>query len=353
MRFNIGRRNQKRNNPFAGIIFGIGLFLGSFVMLYLNEGRVDLSKIARNSEPLSAEVASGETDGAFVAVSGTLRAANGVTDSELLTTGDFLQLDREAEMYAWDEDRESNDDGPDRITYDKEWTSSPSDSDRFDRPNGHYNPPMRYSSETFTVESMTLGNYAVGANQLFFRQKQSVNLEPAMLQMGKIDDDYLYIGVQSVADPNVGDIRVQYSGFANGQDVTLFGQQDGDEIRPYIHRDDTLIFRVYPSDRDSAIASMRSEFLALLWGFRGGGFMMMWIGLMAIVSPLTNLLGRVPVLGDAGNFVIGAAAFGIALVLSVITIIISALLQNPIALVILFLAIVGGGIFIWQQQKKE
>lgn len=353
MRFRLNRRRNKKSNPFVAIIMGIGLFLGSFIVLYLNEGRVDLSRIARESVSVDATAVDSTSDGKLVAATGTLRSDSAVTDAALLASGDFLSISRSVEMYAWDETSESNDDGPTRYTYSKEWTNKPEDSSRFRGNNNYYNPPMKFSDETFKASSLTLDAYTLSSKNLFFRGQEPLNLEPSMLREGRIDGDYHYIGSGSIADPTVGDLRIQYTAFANNQRVTVFGQQDGAELRPYTHRDDTILFRAYPGDRESAIATMRSEFLAMIWGFRGGGFVMMWIGMMLIISPLTNILGRVPVLGNAGNAVIGAVAFVIALVLSAVTIVISAILHNPIALAIIFLLIVGAGVLIWRQQRSE
>lgn len=347
-----GRSRRKRSNPFVGILFGIGLFFGSFVMLYMNEGRVDLSKVADDAIPVQAETASAENSGELVAISGLLRSNAPVTDEVLLTGGSFLQLDRSVEMYAWDESRETEEDTDvTRYTYDKEWTSSPQNSEEFNNPTGHFNPPMRYQDEAFTAVSATIGPFETFPDQLFFMQKERLALDGGLLKEGRVDGDYLFIGEGSVGQPQIGDLRIWYDVFPNGQQVTLFAEQEGNQLRPYVARNDAILYRAYPSDRETAIASMRSEYLTLLWGLRVGGLMMMWIGMMVFVSPLTQLLGRVPILGDAGQAVIAVVAFVIAFSLSLITIIISAILHSPIALIILLLLIVGAGIFAWQRRQ--
>ncbi|MCP5094398.1 MAG: hypothetical protein GY943_02465 [Chloroflexi bacterium] len=351
MSFNLRRRNKKNSNPFVGILFGLGLFLGSFVLLYFNEGRVDLSKIAADSIAVSADSVSSDNQEKLVAVSGTLHADDPVGDPELLRSGRFLQLERTAEMYAWREASDKDDEsGVKEFEYKRDWTSTPENSQNFNNPNGHFNPFMQYSDEAFTVPSVSLGAFNANTGNLFFMQKEDLVLTEGMLAEGHLVDNYIFIGEGTLDDPEVGDLRIAYEGFANEQSVTLFAEQYENQLRPFT-QDDTVLFRVYPSDRESAIASMRTEFLTLIWGFRVGGLLLMWIGLMTIVSPVTRLLGYLPLVGDAGRFVISIIAFAIAFVLSLITIVVSAILHSPIALITIFILVIAGGVFLWRKRE--
>jgi len=350
MSFKLRRRNRK-GNPFVGMLFGIGLFFGSFVLLYLNEGRVDLSTIADESIPISADTVSSENQGKLVAVSGALHSDEKVGDPELLTTSSYLQLERSAEMYAWEESSDDDDDGK-TYDYTREWTSDPENSENFNNPNGHFNPSMKYRDEKFTVSSAAIGAFTVDPNALFFMQKEVVQLREGMLLQGQVADNYIFIGHGTLNEPEVGDLRMSYKAFANDQSVTLFGEQHENTLRPYTQKN-TVLYRVYPSDRETAVADMHTEFLTLLWAFRVGGFMMMWVGLMAMASPLTSLLGYLPVLGNAGRLVISFAAFAIAFVFSLITIVISAILHNPISLITIFILLIIGGVFLWRRRDGE
>lgn len=347
------RRNKKNSSPFVGILFGIGLFFGSFVLLYLNEGRVDLSKIAVNSIPVSAESVHGENQDKLVAVSGTLHSDAPLGDPDLLTTSHYLQLERSAEMYAWEETEDDDDDtGVTSYDYKRDWTSSPENSQNFNNPNGHFNPPMKYQDEEFTVSSISLGAYSANPTSLFFMQKEDVQLSEGMLLEGRVANNFIFIGKGTLNEPEVGDLRISYKAFANDQSVTLFAEQYENQLRPFTQKD-TILYRAYPTDRETAITSMRTEFLTLLWASRVGGLMMMWIGLMVMVSPLTRMLGYLPIVGEAGRFVISLVAFAIAFVLSLITIIISAIIHSPIALITILLLLIAGGVFLWQRKNQE
>jgi hypothetical protein len=89
----------------------------------------------------------------------------------------------------------------------------------------------------------------------------------------------------------------------------------------------------------------------MLWGFRAMGFFAMWLGLGMLVSPLTALLRFIPVLGNLGRKAIGALTFVLALLLSLVIIVISALLHNIWALLTLAV-LLGAGFYFWQRNQR-
>ncbi|MEK7086035.1 MAG: TMEM43 family protein, partial [Patescibacteria group bacterium] len=120
-----------------GVGMGILLFLASFGVLYWNEGRVDLSEVAKNAVEISStEVALAGVDGKLVSTNGKITSGETLGDGLYLNPGKYLSVHRDVEMYAWVEKTSSNSDtnlgGSETTettyTYAKEWTSSPSSS---------------------------------------------------------------------------------------------------------------------------------------------------------------------------------------------------------------------------------
>lgn len=351
MAFRRNRRN--RSNPIVTFLMGLALFFGSFGVLFFNEGRVDLSKVAKKSISVSSDSVNPSNDGELVAVSGVLRSSEQLGDEGLLAAGDYLQLSRKAEMFAWDETKESDEDSSvDRYSYNTEWTTSPENSNNFNNPNGHFNPPMPYDQAEFTVSNATVGEYGVNTNSLFFMNQEVLPLSDSMVLEGKSFGEHIFIGSGSLEQPEVGDIRIQYTAYPNNQQATVFGQQVDGDLRPFTGPKDSLLYRAYPTDRETAISNMRTEYLALLWAFRFGGLMMMWSGMALAISPLTNLLGAVPLVGNLGRTAINIVAFIIAFVLTTITVIISAILNSVVALIVIVL-LVAGGLYYWKMSKNE
>lgn len=348
------RRRNRRSNPVVTFLFGVALFFGAFGVLFINEGRVDISKVARGSVETTAVSVDPANEGKLVAVTGLLQSDETLGDGELLLDGNYLQIERSAEMYAWDEDRKTDSDtNVTRYEYDKEWTSSPANSSGFNNPNGHYNPPMIYKSDDFTVQNASLGAFRVDTADLFFMEKEPLPLTNKMVLDGELVEEYLFIGSGTLSRPEIGDVRIKYAVFPNGETVTVFGEQRESQLRPFTGPKETLLYRAYVGDRESAIASMRTEFLRILWGFRAGGFVMMWIGLMTMVSPLTRLMGAVPLVGGLGQTAVAIVTFLVALLLSGITIIISAILNNIFALITVAILIVAVGVFFWQRRGED
>jgi len=83
------------------------------------------------------------------------------------------------------------------------------------------------------------------------------------------------------------------------------------------------------------------------------GFLMMWFGLNLFFGPVNALLDIVPFLGSAGRMVIGIATLPIAIVLSLVTIILSIIAHSPILLVLVFVALGAGGFVFYQRKAKK
>jgi hypothetical protein len=113
------------------------------------------------------------------------------------------------------------------------------------------------------------------------------------------------------------------------------------------------LYRVFVNtDREGAIQEMNTEYVVIGWILRLVGFLLMWIGLGLCFGPITAFLDVLPFLGSAGRFVIGLVALPVALVLSVITIVISILAHNILALIVL-LGLLIGGVMLWSKLSKR
>jgi hypothetical protein len=109
----------------------------------------------------------------------------------------------------------------------------------------------------------------------------------------------------------------------------------GNKIGAYIH-EDVKLYRVFYGSRGEAISTMKTEFKILTWVLRGVGFFLMWIGLSSILGPVNIVLDFLPIAGKISRFIIGLLSFITALILSIVTILVSIIFHN-IFLLILFL----------------
>lgn len=244
-----------------------------------------------------------------------------------------------------------------RYYYNEGWTAYPEDSNQFNDTD-YYNPPMPFQGDTFTVSTAQVGAYQVTPRSLDFPQPEALNLNnEAYTDNFPINayttdfGDYIYIGDFTIEDPDIGDLRVSFAAVPQTNNVTIFGEVSGDQIIPHVVGDNETLYRVFFTDRASAIVKMEEEYTAALWGTRAAGFFMMWCGMFLMFFPLTFLISFLPLLERFGNFAIGALTFFAAALISTIVIIISFVLHNiwvligMICLVVLIFGGIGAGLF--------
>ena len=83
------------------------------------------------------------------------------------------------------------------------------------------------------------------------------------------------------------------------------------------------------------------------------GILLVIFGISAIVSPITNLLGKIPLLGSIANGAIGLVSFALGLAISLIVIAVAWFRYRPILSIILIVAVVGLIIFAKTFSKKK
>jgi len=348
-----------------GIVFGIILFVGSFFVLWFNEGRVDLSKIAKLAVPVDPNIVDEKAEGKLISVTGKLESDQMLGDPEFLKPGPYIKLIREVEMYAWKEKthttRETKIGGGEEVrttySYVKEWTSHPEDSSSFRHPEGHTNPAMPLEGETFFVESAKVGAYEFAPREADLSPLTSISLNSENVILtgtAKLEGNYIFIGQGTLTNPQIGDLRVSFKGVKTGQNVTLFGKLENGKVVPYYHKEKTRLYRLLAGSREEAIVQMAREYKINVWLFRIIGFLMMWIGLNLIFGPISTILDIVPIFGSVSKGLIGIVTFVVSLVFSIVTIIISMVFRNIIALIlVLFLAVVGTIFWIKGKRKKQ
>ncbi|WP_009634150.1 Protein of unknown function (DUF1625) [Synechocystis sp. PCC 7509] len=170
----------------AALTLGAILFIGSFWLLIWNEGRIDLSLVAKSATELSALTIDRNAIGKLVTVTGEISGDRAIGDSEFLQPLPYVVLDRTVEMYAWDEDTntttEKHRDGSETkrttYTYDREWTNYPENSSNFRYKAGHENPPMSVGAQIYKATTAMLGVYQVDMasfQQVLNRRPSCVN----------------------------------------------------------------------------------------------------------------------------------------------------------------------------------
>lgn len=358
---------------FGGILVGILLFLASFVVLYWNEGRVDVSQIAKKAVEVKSSQVDASVDQKLISVTGPITSAEKLSDNLFLNESDYIAIYRKSEMYAWTEKTNTNtttqtggsQTTETTYTYDKVWSNTPEKSSSFKHPEGHENPNQSVTSETFKVNDSKIDEYKLDMANLKLDTSLLVSAEKLQLDSNKttltpadkiVDNYYVYQGAGNISNPQVGDQRISYYVLPQKEIITVFGRLSSGKITTYTDEKNNTLFRVFLGDRATAISTMKTEYTVMTWILRLVGFLLMWIGLSAMFGPISVVLDFLPFLGSASRAVIGFITFIAALVLSGLTILISMIIHNIIALIIILVIIIIAAIIIitiFMKKKKN
>src|SRR5690606_8870270 len=145
---------QRLGQSIVGALMGLGLFFGSFVLLWWNEGNVvaekeALTEMQKMVVKTNAAKPAAEHDGKLVHATAKLETSETLGDAPYLKEGKFLAIERKVEMYQWVEDEESESSTSvggkktttTKYTYKLAWREGRVDSESFQKPEGHRNPP--------------------------------------------------------------------------------------------------------------------------------------------------------------------------------------------------------------------
>jgi hypothetical protein len=358
---------QKLMGSIKGILLGLILFIGSFVVIFINEGRVDVSNIASTATEINSTESNTELDGQLITTTGNLVTTAKLGDT-YLQEGNYISLRRIEEMYAWEEESDHDSDTDSTTySYNKVWTSSPEDSDHF-RDKSYENPKKSVENVSLNVGKARIGNYEIDIPSVSLPAHTEVRLDSENTIVGGrlLDEDedeeyyenfedipgtvedgkYIFRGFGTYGEPEIGDIRISYTAYEAGNEVSIFGKLNGNKISPYIGDKNTKLYRIFEGTADEGRVQMHNEYTGSKWMLRILGFVLMWLGLGLVLGPISATLDFVPVVGSLSRSVIGLVTFIVAGILSTIAIWISMILQNIWALLVVIL-VAGGSIYAY------
>lgn len=379
-------------SAFGGIIGGFVLFFGAFALLFWNEGRVDMSLIAKQAQDLPSTERNAELEGKLVHTTGTLAIDQKIGDGLYLQDGDYVSVKRVVEMYAWEEKTEStsekklggSEETTTSYTYGKDWSGNPAKSSSFKKPEGHTNPSLAIKGDMTTVNRATVGIYTIDPSKAGTPGYEELTLTPENTMLGTPDavtasgatlagsgavmdtasgatintdrarliSNFVYLGSGTLTNPQVGDIRISYEVARPGSEVTVIGKLSGDKISTYSDGKNSL-YSLSGGTFEEAVQSMAAMHSTMGWVWRFVGFFMMWIGLSTVFSPLSVLLDVLPFLGSISRGVVSGITFVVALVLSIVTILLSMIVHNIFLLILIALAGLGAAFYMIKQKGQK
>ena len=357
-----------------GILFGVVLFLASFVVLFWNEGRAvtTAKSLAEGSKvvvSVDAAQVSPQNEGKLVHFTGTAATTDVLRDPQFQISAPALKLQRHVEMYQWIEDKKSETHkklggGEETVTtynYNKQWSETWHDSSVYKQFADHANPRKAVENDTQVAPKITVGAFTLSSglvDQIAGSQALPLPADaPETLPDGFKKSATGYYRGANPDQPAIGDLRVTFA-VVKPQEVSVIAQQAAGTLRPYATAAGRNLEMLAPGSHSAPemFQTAQTQNAHLTWILRGVGFLAMWFGLMLVLNPLKILADFVPFFGTLVGAGLMLVTLAVALPLSLVTIAVAWFVFRPllsIGLVALAIVVVGGlGMIILKRRPK-
>jgi len=332
------------------IIIGIGL-------LWFNEGNnvkniKAIAEARKNVIQVSSQTIDSANEGALIATSGKLNILSDELQDDIFeVTQKTAKLVRNVEMYQWEENEDTDSDGNTTYSYSKEWSNNIIDSSNFHSPS-HVNPQvMPYESKTLLATGVDVGAFSLTLEQIERLDTPEVysNLSNEIAEnlKLKIEQNY-FTTAANLATPEIGDIRISFK-YNNDSEVSLLGKQYENKIVDYVTQSGKgKTFNVIVSGiktGEAMINDIEASNNMLKWVLRAIGILLIIMGIAGVLSPISRLTSRVPILGNIVGAAVGGISFLLGLAIGLLVIAIAWIRFRPLLgiglIVVVVLLIIG------------
>ncbi|CAK0772300.1 putative DUF3068 domain-containing protein [Azospirillaceae bacterium] len=335
---------ERMSNSFFGIPIGVILIVLPIALLWWNEDRaVAIEKAIGEAQNIVVSIDSKSVEprhnGKLVHVTGVATAAGAIKDSALdLSFPGYLVINRQVEMFQWKEIREDK-----AWVYRQTWSRDWENSDHFKYPQGHVNPRASAQSDSLTAKDARLGTFRlddaslgrVEANIAVQWNNRATGMReilPPNTPAGHslLPGGVLYRG-KSPEKPQVGDLRITYTGLPSGSVLSIIARQSSDSFAPYPTSNGQKIQIVRYGDHtpQEMFNDELSNNSFMTWMLRLGGLFGLWIGFMLLLGPLSSVLSFLPFVGELVEGAIAIFALVFALVIGSVVIALAWLAVHP------------------------
>lgn len=363
---------SRLTSAIGGVLVGILFFLGSFALIFWNEGRtVKRARALAEGKGLVVTVEADTVDpaneGALVHMTGEAQTKERLQDSTFGVDVAALRLERKVEMYQWKETKSTKTrkraggrkETTTTYSYSRTWSSSVISSSNF-RESGHTNPgSMPYQTMSWQVSKATIGAFTLSSSLLGDIDAWETlppSTAKAVPSGMSVDGEYLYRGTGSLGSPQVGDVRIAFRS-VKPCTVSFYSKQVGKSFAPYKTSNGQTLQRLAVGSHtaEELFSAAEDENTLICWLVRIGGFVLMWVGLMLIVKPFQVMADVIPFIGDLVGAGLAIAAFAIAAPLTLMTIAVGWIAYRPLLGIglIVVAVLIFGGIFSATRGRKK
>lgn len=357
-------------NSFKGIVAGVVMIAIAFFLLFWNEGRAvkrykTLKEGVGKVLPVGADTVDTANEGQLVHLSGDATTEELLQDSIFGESHVALRLKRDVEMYQWKESSRTREKkklggGVEKVTeytYDKSWSKTLISSSNFKQSAEHRNPDsMPYPSKTMNAKDARVGAFEMTSALLSkmngFESVIPSELPKALQSKATIQGEQIYVGADAAA-PKVSDVRVRFS-VVNPGTVSIVANQVGDSFEPYRSKNggSILLLQSGTISAEAMFQQAKDGNKTMTLILRVVGFILMFLGFLSILKPLSVIADVVPFIGSIVAAGSGLIAFVVSAVLSLTTIAIAWVVYRPL-LGVGLLIIAGGLVYVLKTKLKK
>ena len=330
---------KKVGNSISGIFGGFILLIIGIILLWWNEGN-NVKNIKTTDEMMKVYVDVGSdkveaaNEGKLVATHGKLLNNQTMTDTTFNVTIETPVLERIVEMYQWNEDSDTDDEGTTHYTYKKEWSESLINSSDFHQ-SGHDNPTVKpYESEKYTSDDVKVGAFSLTSKQIDMLSTDgsytNFNNE-TVTELGYSIAGTYVTNSKDLNNPEVGDVRISFK-YNNSNEVSVLAVQSGSTFVDFVSKAGKNINRVMDGNRSGQdmINVIIKENKILKWVLRLVGIILLTSGFATILKPLSTVSSFVPILGNVVSSAVGLISLLLGIALGFVVIAIAWIRFRPV-----------------------
>lgn len=359
-----------------GIIIGFALIIGSFILVFWNEGHgLHTAQSLEQTEKVVITVPNSPIDSKnnhhAIYFSGHAVTDNTLRDNLFDISANAIKLNRNVEMYQWEQNTETStkkemggsEQQTKTYTYKTTWSNELIDSSNFKDKTGHENPSsMPISSKSQQAEDVKVGDFTLTEDLINQMNKSTpVDLSKADLSKltdklkkpAKLDENVIYVG-EDAATPKVGDLKITLTEVLP-QVVSVIAEQTDQSLQPFTPpagEPVSLLVMGHQSPQQMiSDAKSLNAFMTII--LRITSLILMIVGIGLLMRPVVVLADVVPFFGSIVGAGTGLIAFITGLILWTIATSIAWFAFRPLWAVGLILIVAGTCFLILSSRKRS
>ncbi|MBQ6497286.1 MAG: TMEM43 family protein [Bacilli bacterium] len=353
---------KRVGNAFKGILGGFVFILIGIVLLWWNEGNnVRNIKTTAEMDKIVVDVPSDKVDsaneGKLVATHGKVINEEEMFDETFNVKVQTPIMKRVVEVYQWDEDSDTDEDGHTTYSYKKVWDTDIIDSGNFHDKN-KVNPKTKpYEDQVYTSKDVSVGAFSLTDEQISTLSTKAdytnFDLETANKLNLTASSKYLTTS-KNLDSPSIGDVRISFA-YNDSSELSVLAVQSGNSFVDFVSSAGKNVNRVMDGSHSGhdMINVIKKENNFIKWLLRFLGTILIIGGIGAILKPISAITSYVPLLGSLVGAAVGLVSMLLGLALSFVVIAIAWVRWRPVLGISLLVGAAVLIVFLIMRGKKS